>query len=160
MNKLEFQHVLLVCRILDVGKEKKLVEKVFVSANKQRNNNPASDARSLTRFEFFEALLNLACHRFGIGAWDACRSRPVGAFVELTHRPATAMCAADRSTGERLSPPQAFKRMLDQYILPRIAQMAAGSVRAAMQTKVRCLSPARCCPNGHISRPVPASACC
>ena len=72
MNKLEFQHVLLVCRILDVGKEKKLVEKVFVSANKQRNNNPASDARSLTRFEFFEALLNLACHRFGIGAWKAC----------------------------------------------------------------------------------------
>lgn len=43
---------------------------------------------------------------------------------------------ADRSTGERLSPPQAFKRMLDQYILPRIAQMAAGAVRQAMQSKV------------------------
>lgn len=81
MNKLEFQHVLLVCRILDVGKEKKLVEKVFVSANKQRNNNPASDSRSLTRFEFFEALLNLACHRFGVGASPRARYRPTRAVA-------------------------------------------------------------------------------
>ena len=46
-----------------------------------------------------------------------------------------ACVTADRSTGERLAPPVAFKRMLDNFVLPRIAQMAAGSVRAAMQTK-------------------------
>ena len=69
MNKLEFQHVLLVCRLIDIGKEKKLVERLFASANHRRSDDPgAADTASLARFEFFEALLNLACVKFNIGA--------------------------------------------------------------------------------------------
>jgi len=67
MNKLEFQHVCLVCRICDVSKEKKLIEKVFGDANKRRGTDPDPDHMALTRFEFFETLLNMAIVKFSIG---------------------------------------------------------------------------------------------
>lgn len=67
MNKLEFQHVLLVCRVCDVSREKKIIEQVFRDANRGRSTEVDSDELALSRFEFFEALMHLANIKFSLG---------------------------------------------------------------------------------------------
>lgn len=60
MCKQEFNHVAIVCQIADTRKDRAMLERIFVDANGDRNDDPTDSTRFLTRFEFMEALLALA----------------------------------------------------------------------------------------------------
>uniref|UniRef100_A0A7S1GBQ0 Uncharacterized protein n=1 Tax=Bicosoecida sp. CB-2014 TaxID=1486930 RepID=A0A7S1GBQ0_9STRA len=64
MCKQEFNHVVIVCQIAHSLKDRGALEKIFVEANGDRNDDPSDSTRFLTRFEFMEALLLLAWWKF------------------------------------------------------------------------------------------------
>ena len=102
MSFMEFSHFLHQTRAFNVTSpiEARQLEKIFIHCNEERNGDGSNPARALTRAEFFEAIIRIACYKFGKG----------GAVA-------------------------AVRKLLGEYILPKVRSLNAGPVRKALKSE-------------------------
>lgn len=110
MERMEFQHFLVLAKVMDVVQNRVLITKCFDKAKAGRaapQGGGEGDPDSLVRYEFVEALLYLAAEKFGR--------------------------ETDSKSGAELGPAHGWSKLLNEKVQPLVAKLNAGPVRAAMR---------------------------
>lgn len=108
MQLQEFEHLVVLSGAVDVMRERKVVPAVFKQVNAGRGaGEGALDDKSMSRFEFIEALLLVARHR-----------------------------RKDKRTGLSPPCHECLEEMIDECLRPVHERLGSGEVRAALRSKV------------------------